>query len=315
MSFFSRKYWLLLLITVSSFLFTGCTDQWSTLFSGKKAGLQVMTGEISASVFINGQYGEKTPFINKNLSPGEYTIKIQPDNPVYVPHETVVTVNSGLLTVVTWNPGMRSETSGGVVYELEKLADKNKTEVSIISIPDRSIVSIDGQEKDFTPVIIDTLLPGQHELEVSLPSYNTQQHTINILAGHRLNVTVKLAKAGETPLPHEEEIPTSSASTSAVVATTSASLSKIIPVASGSSSLTLQQVPKPRVTIQSTNFFQDGVEVLRVRDQVGASGKELGMAKVGSSYPYLGESSQGWYKINFNTETGWVSGTYAKLEE
>lgn len=280
-----------------------------------------MTGEISASVFINGQYGEKTPFINKSLVPGEYTIKIQPDNPIYVPYETVVTVNKGLLTVVTWNPGMRSETSGGVVYELEKLADKNKTEVSIISIPDRSIVSIDGQEKDFTPVIIDTLSPGQHELEVSLPSYNTQQHTINILAGHRLNVTVKLAKSGELPLVNQETPTASAASTlaaseSATPASPSGRLSQAVPVATTSSGVSsTQQVAKPRVTIQSTNFFQDGAEVLRVRDQVGASGKELGMAKVGSSYPYLGESSQGWYKINFDSKTGWVSGNYAKLEE
>lgn len=297
---------ILLLVSVS---LSGCSP-----FANPKAGLQVVTNDVSSSVFINDQYLEKTPYIGKELKPGSYTVRIQPDDETLVSYETSVQLRKGLLTVITWKPGTRPETSGGVVYEMEKLANKKHSEIFITSLPDGAVVSLDNQAKDFTPLIVDTISPGRHEFEVSLPSYETQKHTINVIDGHRMNVTVKLAKIDTQSIPAtpNQNSPTQAtddkqlqATDSAQVATPSAS-SKPVRQA-------VDQSATPYIKIKPTNFFQGGEEVLRVRDKPKSSGKELGFAVVGESYPYLQELENDWYKIEFKNQEGWVSNQYSEL--
>jgi hypothetical protein len=100
-----RKYVWLLLVLVCTFFFSACNP-----FQGKsKAGLQVITGDIQSSLFLDGQYLEKTPYIGKDIKPGQYTLRIEPDDPTLLPYETTITLRSGLLSVVTWRPGTRPE--------------------------------------------------------------------------------------------------------------------------------------------------------------------------------------------------------------
>lgn len=308
------------LLAMSSFLLTGC----SLPLIPSKSGLQVITTDVPASIYLNGQYLEKAPYIGKSLKPGEYLLKIQPEDSAFVPYETTVSLKKGLLTVVTWKPGNRPETSGGVIYEMEKLPKKNQTEISVISIPDKAIVSLDQSKKDFTPLLLEDVSAGSHEFEVRLPSYDSQKHTINVIDGYRINITVKLAKntldesppsqksqettATEKNLTQDEE-----ASTAADDKTKTATEASQTPVRSSNSSQA--DFSQGTVTIESTNFFQDGAEVLRVRSMPGGSGQELGFATVGKSYPYLGETTNGWLKIEFSKKEGWVSGKYATLEE
>lgn len=299
----------LLILVLIPITLSGCS-----LFKSKNAGLQVITNDISSSVFLDGQYLEKTPYIGKEFQPGVYTLRIQPDDPNLVPYETSIHLTAGLLTVVTWKPGERPETSGGVIYEMEKLSGKNQTELSIISLPDSAIVSIDDGTKQFTPVLIDAIEPGQHEFEVTIPSYETQRHTINVIQGHRMNVTVKLAKTIATQQEiKEDKIETLDedqiASQSSKPATDSASP---VPLRQALD----QPLTGPFVTISSTNYFVDGQEVLRARDEASPAGAEVGFAKVGTQYQYLNETYNGWYKIQLDEDTaGWVSGQYSSLGE
>lgn len=304
-----KKFIKLSLILLIPLLISGCN-----FFQTKNSGLQVITNDISSSVFLDGQYLEKTPYIGKEFQPGVYTLRIQPDDPNLVPYETSIHLTAGLLTVVTWKPGERPETSGGVIYEMENLATKKQTELSIISLPDSAIVSIDDGAKQFTPVLLDAIEPGEHEFEVTIPSYETQRHTINVLEGHRMNVTVKLAKTisdkedeteeEETEVKTIDELATNSATTASDSATP-APLRQALD----------QPLSGPFVTINSTNFFVDGKEVLRARDEASPAGEEVGFAEVGAQYQYLNETYNGWYKIQLNEDTiGWVSGQYSKLE-
>lgn len=105
-----------------------------------------------------------------------------------------IRLRPGLLTVVTWKLAQRPELSGGVIYEMEPISSKNKSEVSFVTIPDGAIVSLQGKEKEFSPVIITDVNPDHNEFEVSLPSYESQKHTINVVPGYRMLVNVKLAK-------------------------------------------------------------------------------------------------------------------------
>lgn len=304
---------------------TGCNP----LNRQTKAGLQVITSDVSSSVFLDGQFLDKTPYKGEEFLPGSYSLRIEPDDPSLTPHETSITLTKGLLTVVTWKPGERPETSGGVVYEMEPLTNKNRSELSIVSLPDGVIVKVDDDPKEFTPLLIEDIEPGQHEFEVSLPSYETQKHTINVIEGHRMNITVKLAKATESLPTTTEEVGeadgSGQATSSAKQATESARLqTNESETEDESEEETTEKPPStevgsendgPTVTITSTNFFVSGQEVLRVRDQASTAGEELGFAEVGQSYPYLDETTAGWYKIEFEGEEGWVSSSFSELNE
>ncbi|MBP7768748.1 PEGA domain-containing protein [Candidatus Woesebacteria bacterium] len=316
----------LCLFVVSAVLFSGCNP----LDYRANSGLQVITGQTPSSVFINGQFINKTPLIEKNLKPGPYHILIQPENSEFVPYETDLILRNGLLTVITWKPEHRPELSSGVILELEPLEDASATKISFVTIPDGAIITIDGR-KEFSPTSIQGMSPGVHEFEVTLPSYETQKHTIDLQAGYELKATVKLAKLLETnsqtatpaaqPTPEPVSAAGSRASTPTPAATASATpkstpLLKPTPSATPIPTTVLgAAITTGSVKIISTGFKQDGVEVLRVRSTPSNAGAELGFAQVGQSYPYANETKNGWYKIAFKGGYGWVVGTYAKIEE
>ncbi len=285
-----------------------------------KAGLQVITHGVPSSVFIDGQYLNKTPLIEKDLIPGLHMIRIEPDDPDYLPYETEVNLNPGVLTVVTWKSATRPEQMGGVIYEMEKINSKDSSEVSFVTIPDGAIITLAEREKEFSPVTIPNVTPGQLEYEITLPSYETQSHSIEVAAGYRMVISVKLAKLDPTGA--EKKATKEQTEASAKTAT-----EEVTPQATNSAKATGEkntktataagtpnlEAPSQVVQINSTNFFQNGKEVLRVRNNPGSNGIELGMAEVGKTYPYLGREKNGWYQISFDTKTGWVSAAYATV--
>jgi uncharacterized protein YgiM (DUF1202 family) len=290
-------------IIFTAVFLSGCNP----LNKNSKSGLQVITDGSESTIFLDGQYLEKSPLINRDIKPGEYVLKIQPDDPSLVAYETNIRLRPGLLTVVTWKLAERPELSGGVVYEMEPISSKNQSEVSFITIPDGAIVELQGKDKKFTPVIIDGINPGHNEFEVSLPSYESQKHTINVVPGYRMLVNVKLAKINIDSQDISKKETTKGATESAKTNNNLATQSGQI---SGSNLEKTQQ----QVLINSTDFFVDDEEVLRVRDAAKSTGAELGFAKVGSKYEYLGETQDNWFKINFDGKPGWVSGTFSQIE-
>lgn len=295
-------------------IFSGCNP----LNKNSKSGLQVITDGVASAVFLNEQYIEKAPFINREIKPGEYTLKIQPDDPNLVAYETRIRLRPGLLTVVTWKLAERPELSGGVIYEMEPIKSNSKSEVSFITIPDGAIVSLQGKEKEFSPVIIPDITPGHNEFEVSLPSYESQKHTINAVPGYRMLVSVKLAKVGigETQKNENNSDKTDTKEVSAIdQASESATATKSGQLDNATNASEESKTTGKQILIKPTNFFQDGKEVLRVRDKAGSVGAELGFASVGTKYPYLEKTENSWFNINFNGKSGWVSGTFAQIVE
>lgn len=317
-----------LVVLGSGLLLSGCSLQDFQNLKAK-SGLQVVTEVTqSASLFLNGEYLDKTPYINKNIKPGTYSLKIQPIDKDLATYETQIKLNQGALTVVTWNPGKTPESSGGVIYELQDLpsGDKAKAEIIFTTIPDTAILTFDSQPQTFSPLTLSNIEPGNHEFEVKLPSYQTQKHTLNAVAGKRLNVTVKLAKEALPGATTPEPSPTSAPATSSAIPTnpkslatssaiTQASLSaKINPTgsnqASGSGTLT-----GPRILIKSTGYLQNDKEVLRVRAEANPQAGTVGWADVGKEYKYLGKRTDGWYQIELQAnQIGWVSEQYSQLQ-
>lgn len=285
---------------------SGC----SLLDKNTTAGLQVITTDKPSSVFLDGQFLEKAPLIQKNIKPGTYGVRIEPDDPSLVPYETSVTLRKGLLTVITWKPDTRPELSGGVIYEMEPLKNKQQSEVSFITIPDGAIVALDGHEKEFAPVIVPGVEPGQHEFEITLPSYESQQHTINVVQGYRMIVRVKLAKLEAIS---ESEMEPAVSENEEVIETSPIDTTEPLDIKQSSPSAEATQSGQ-LVRILPTNFIQDGKEVLRVRSAPSTESITLGFVEANTTQPAGGESKLGWNSIVFNGSLGWVSSDYSRLE-
>lgn len=301
-----RKFLSFCLLLVTGLFLAGCQN---LLDYKAKAGLQVITDDIPSSVFLDGQYLNSTPLIAKDLKPGQYTIRIQPNDALLVPYETTLELKKGLLTVITWKPSDRPEMSGGVIYEMEELPDKSKSEVSITTIPEGAIVTLEGKQKDFTPVIYTDVTPGNQGFEVTLPSYETQSHTLFVQPGYRMLVSVKLAKL--QPIVTTE--PDTSIQPGTETATASAEPVSKDQVTSLSAELTKVEYTKVKIT--PTGLIEEGKEVLRVRDAASPTANEIGSIEVGKTLPYTGTTYNSWHEVEFNGAKGWVSATYSELQE
>ena len=285
-----RLKWVVIILVVSLGIFLVGFGSFK-LTQKERAGLQVMTGSKPVGVFLDDHYLDRTPLIERNLKPGTYTVRLEPEDENLASYDTEVTLHPGTLTIITWNPGKTVETSGGVIYEMKKLKNnKTKTVINFISIPDKAIIKVDNRPTDFTPLLLEDLDPGKHRYEVSLPAYETQQHSLNLKKGYQVDAIIKLAKLLDTD---EVEKPTPTQTPQPTESTSSAQL-----------------------TILKTGLVQAGVEVLRVREKPSKTAKQIGVVYSGKKYPYLKEKD-GWYQIKFGENLqniGWISAKYAKKD-
>jgi hypothetical protein len=257
-------------------------------------GLQVITGSVSASLFLDDQYLDKAPYINRQIKAGKYTLVINPDDKNLAAKELAVNLNPGVLTVIYWTPGIDQITSSGLIYELEPIADKSRGELQILSEPDGAIIQFSNNEQQFAPYTFREIEEGHHLLTISLPGYESQEQTININAGYRLKISSSLASTSSENIKQET--------------------TKI----EGEPEET--QAGEKQLTIRSTNFFQEGKEVLRVRATGSATANPIGFVESSKTYTYLTEEN-GWYQLTFEDvldqteKEGWVSAQYVNIEE
>lgn len=299
-----------LLVLIVSLTLSACLPE---IGRRQFSSLHIESSQHELSVFLNGELMGKTPFQANELEPGSYNLLLQPTDPDLVEHETTILLKPRLQTAVIWNPGIRPEYSSGVILELEELSNRQASELAVTTIPDGGLISINGGDLEYAPLVRRDLPTGSHQVTINLISYETQSHDIIIQPGFRTSAFVKM---GREPSP--EELARLDAQREARAAGFDQDLEGAeadSPSESATDSAILSEVPLPRVTITATNFFQDGEEVLRVRSQSSAAGAELGFASVGKSYPYLGQTQAGWYQIEFNGAEGWVSNQFSRLEE
>ncbi|EKD79974.1 MAG: hypothetical protein ACD_40C00234G0003 [uncultured bacterium] len=59
---------------------------------------------------------------------------------------------------------------------------------------------------------------------------------------------------------------------------------------------------------------ETGTGWLRVRKEASGTSDELGKANTGEKLKYLGESTDlGWHQVEFEGNSGWVSGKYVTV--
>jgi len=265
---------------------------------GTTGRLKVLSSP-TAGIFIDNVAMGKTPYETR-LKPGEYMIKLIPEgeDTQTVSWSGKVTVRENALTYVSREMGTTELTSAGEILTIVKMEKSSKGETGQVSIetePTGAIVFLDNDEKGVAPLILDEVVPGDHELAVYLPGFFRRSQKINVVEGHVVKTMFKLGldktyKTLEAELEENKKEASKSAEVSEVK-NTDAKISK---------SLTILETP--------TGF-------LNVREDPSTSGKKVTEVSPGDEFVYT-EESGGWYLIKTKEgEEGWVFGDYVELSE
>jgi len=295
-----------LFILLTSIFLGGCTVK--DLFVKPTSGLEIFTNPTS-TVFIDGENKGQSPFTDKKIKPGTYTIKLVPaSGENFQPYETKLELVSKASTVISRNFAPSELDVSGYTLQLQE-EPSGQTFLSIISDPDTINVTIDDKPSGFTPLSKLATTPGSHSLLVSSPGFIEQNLSVNAVAGYNLIINFKLASQTITLTPSTP----ASDSASAVIAPLTDSTAKASPSASPKVSTATTpaatDMAKPYVLIGET-----GTGWLRVRQDASGTSPELGKADTGEKLKYLGESTEvGWFKVEFEGAIGWVSGKYVTL--
>ena len=334
-------------VVVCALLLSGCS------LPGKKAGLilTVMNSE-PAEIYIAGKKVGEAPLQKNDIKPGTYDVRIVPLDTAKQPYETKLVFNGGVTTRMNWNIGPTVEESSGEVFESKSASGKDKSQLSIVTIPDTAIVRVDGQSRGLSPLSLD-VEAGTRDIQVSAPGYFERRVTPTIPKGMLSQITVKLAINRENLAPMATPLPAVPSSPEATGSATSSATTKPTPkptpkstttTPSASSSATAKASPTatPRATPRTsptptarpatssgsvrgtgTTIATPNIEIqetptgwLRVRELPDSNSTELVKLDSGKKVPYLNESKNGWYKIEYATgKEGWVSGQYSVLNQ
>jgi len=298
-----KKGIIVVCLLFSGLFLSGCS------LNQKQAALQINTAP-TANVFIDGKLLGKTPYNSSELKAGEVTIKLIPESTTeaFTSWEGKIKLTGGVLTLIDRELAASEINASGQILSLEKSKDKNAALISIVTEPDGVLVKIDGETKGFSPLNIESIPAGDHEIILSKDGYSDKSLRVKNVLAYRLIVNAKL---GQTQSVQEPVITLSPSPAPAGKGTpVPTTVVKTTPGASTPG----PEPAKPYVLIKETptNF-------LRVRNSP-PSGVELAQVKPGEKFPLLEEKvlpdESVWYKITYTQgKEGWVSGQYAEKVE
>lgn len=283
-----KKLFTFLGLLLGATLLAGCS------LKKAPAALQINTIPV-ANVFIGGKSMGKTPYQGSDFKAGEISLKLIPESAAapLVSWEGKIKLSNGVLTLIERDFASSEAGSSGQVLTLERLKDKDLASLSLISDPDGALVHLDGEAKGFTPLTLEKIGVGDHQIVVSKEGFVEKNIKAKAVDGFKLIVNVKLAQEME-----EQPVATLSGTP-----TPTATGKKTTPTPTGSEK---SQPASGEVLIKDTPTGW-----LRVRSSPSTASSELAKVNPGEKYPLLEEKS-GWYKIEYEEgKTGWISAQYA----
>jgi hypothetical protein len=298
----------------SSFFLAGCSLPGQKDFSGLQ--VEITSGSVSQIYLDDLHYGQ-TPFEKRDIRPGTYTLRVEPEDKGKKPYETQVHLYPNTLTSVLWSFDGPEPTGAGEILELEPLASKERTELSVITVPEGAKISLDTKSYGLSPAVVESVSAGQYTLSIEAVAHVKKAFGITLQPGYRLHVFSRLIKENEALAAPQVSTPSAQISPSPDVlhivpplASPSPGASpKATPKPSPSPTLQVNQdVAKPYAVIKET-----GTGWLRVRDEAAGTGEEVARVDVGQHYKYL-SNMEGWLEIEYSPgKTGWISGQFADI--
>ena len=166
-----KKYLLPIIAIILVILILGAVVK-ATLLKTPNAGLQVNSIP-SATVLIDDKEVGKTPYEDKKFAAGEKKVRLVPESTegALSPWEVKVKLVGGTLALVSREFGENEDTSASSIIVLEPISDRKTSSLLVVSRPDSSLVKLDGEAKGFTPLSLDKISKGEHEITISSPDY------------------------------------------------------------------------------------------------------------------------------------------------
>lgn len=244
-----------------------------------QAGIQIETNP-QATVYINGEEVGTTPHQTERQS-GEIILRLVPiaTNGSLAPWGTKVNLATGVRTVIKRDFGETEAKSAGEVLSFEKISGKQSS-FAVVSWPDSAEVLVDGISRGFTPLKVNELSVGEHNIIISRQGFAPREIRARSESGYKLTVEAFLKQLDEEPVQADS---TESA--------------------------------KPKE--DSIEILNTPTGFLRVRTEPATSATESAQVKPGEKYPYLDQNTGGdWFKIEYEKgKEGWISAQYAKKVE
>lgn len=251
------------------------------------AGLKISTSP-SSSVYINDKLIGKTPYETRYPA-GEYVLKLIPDDSSYQASawQGKVILNPSVWTYIKRELGSSELKTAGEILTLEKISQSD-AQINVTSQTEGANVILDGQEKGVTPLFINDIIPGEHDIAVTSTGFIQRTVRVQATTGYKLNIDFQLA------------LSTDEIATASVSLTPSPTIVSSGETAGGKPSISIKDTP--------TGF-------LRVRSGPNLSATETAQVKPGEKFPLI-EEKEGWYKITLsNGKEGWISSRYAGKNE
>lgn len=265
-----------------------------SLSSSNQFGVLKVVSSPKTGVFLNNVNIGRTPFEDK-VKVGEYLIKLIPEGEATqaASWQGKINIYKNTKTYVNWELGSSDYASAGEILSTfpvkGRAYKKNTGVIQIETDPQGAIVYLDNEEKGVSPLILENVPLGDHEVSVYLPGFFRRTQKINLDEGYQVEAKFKLAidQTSEFYKKQQQKEKNKEGTISALI--------------------------KKNYLIVKEN----DLGFLRVREEPTIYSSEAARLKPGDKFEIL-EENQGWYKIEYEKDkTGWVSSLYVekKTEE
>lgn len=254
--------------------------------TSKKEGRLHIESRPGAAVFLDNVMKGNTPYTSSHKE-GDYMLKIVPDGVATqaASWQKKISILNGSLTYVDVQLESTDIGSWADVYWLTRLGGFTKASGLVVETePSGALVYIDNDEKGVSPLTLENVTQGNHELSLFMPGFSRRSKKININPGFQLHAFVKLSldPSQKSQYTIDEPVQLSTAAAS---------------------------IKEPSNTIL---ILETPTGWLRVRDEPTLAGSESARVNPGQRFELL-EEQAGWFKILIDSEKeGWISSEYAK---
>lgn len=226
-------------------------------------------------LFIDGKSAGKTPY-DGTFSPKELVIQIGS-------YETKVALQPGIKTIIRRDFSNDLHSSSGMVVSFEKNT-AGSAALAIVSDPGGAQINLDGIPKGFTPLNINDLSGGTHQLDLYSEGSNSVRFPVNLESGYKLIAVVDLSPSTATKQ-------------------TTTQNTKI----------------ENKVNQVMVKILDTPTGFLRVRSLPTIASDEVAEVHPGEQYPFIKQDDKsGWFDILLTAsasgtplQSGWISNTYA----
>lgn len=246
-----------------------------------KTGVLRVESIPKTSVFVDNFLIGQTP-LQVNLPEGVHVVKLVPDaiDSSLITWSDSIKINNNVTTFVNRELAIKDLLSGGEILTLEK-SSSEKGQILVSTDPANIFVSLDAEDRGISPMFMDNVNAGEHELAIRGEGLLPRSIKVNVINGYKLKLHMKAIIDEEFKKKKQAQ-----------------------------KKATEKKAIEPLLEILDTPTGW-----LRVRSEPSLAASESAKVIPGEQYKYRNEENR-WYEIELESDTyGWVYGDYIKIIE